>query len=76
MTVAFARKLLGSSNERRIKGYLPRVAEITALEGEFEKLTDDEAFKKQIRTEPAATISCPDPWLPALLSAGPIGHIW
>src|SRR6266498_5403994 len=54
MTAALARKLFGSSNERRIKGYLPRVAEINALEGELEKLSDDalrartEAFKKQV----------------------------
>jgi hypothetical protein len=54
MAGALARKLFGSSNERRIKSYLPRVAEINALEGELEKLSDDElrarteAFKKQV----------------------------
>jgi preprotein translocase subunit SecA len=54
MIGALARKLFGSSNERRIKSYLPRVAEINALEGELEKLSDDElrarteAFKKQV----------------------------
>src|SRR4051794_25626764 len=54
MTVALARKLFGSSNERRIKSYLPRVAEINALEGELEGLSDDalrartDAFKKQL----------------------------
>src|SRR4030081_3994309 len=54
MTVALARKLLGSSNERRIKSYLPRVAEINALEGELEGLSDDAlrartaAFKQQV----------------------------
>ena len=46
--------LFGSSNERRIKGYLPRVAQINALERELEKLSDDalrartDAFKKQV----------------------------
>src|SRR5262245_22186765 len=54
MSVSLARKLFGSSNERRIKGYLPRVAEINALEKDLEKLSDDalrartEAFKKRV----------------------------
>src|SRR5262245_46358657 len=54
MPVALARKLFGSSNERRIKSYLPRVAAINALEKELEKLSDEalrartEAFKQQV----------------------------
>src|SRR6267143_3518804 len=54
MIGVIARKLFGSSNERRIKAYMPRVAEINALEGELEKLSDEalrartEAFKKQV----------------------------
>jgi preprotein translocase subunit SecA len=54
MIGVIARKLFGSSNERRIKGYLPRVAEINALEKELEKLSDDalrartDTFKKQV----------------------------
>src|ERR1700675_2684047 len=54
MTIALARKLFGSSNERRIKGYLPRVAQINALEKELEGLSDEalrartDAFKKQL----------------------------
>jgi preprotein translocase subunit SecA len=54
MIGVIARKLFGSSNERRIKGYLPRVAQINALEKELEKLSDDalrartDAFKKQV----------------------------
>ncbi|HKA80070.1 MAG TPA: hypothetical protein VKD43_08545, partial [Xanthobacteraceae bacterium] len=54
MIGVIARKLFGSSNERRIKGYLPRVAQINALEKDLEKLSDDalrartEAFKKQV----------------------------
>src|SRR3954467_14576099 len=53
MAIALARKLFGSSNERRIKGYLPRVAQINALEKELAGLSDDalrartEAFKRQ-----------------------------
>ncbi len=41
MIGALARKIFGSSNERRIKTYMPRVAEINALEQELEKLSDD-----------------------------------
>src|SRR5436189_6414759 len=54
MIGAIARKLFGSSNERRIKSYLPRVADINALEKELEALSDDAlrartaAFKQQV----------------------------
>jgi preprotein translocase subunit SecA len=54
MIGAIARKLFGSSNDRRIKGYQPRVAAINALEKDLEKLSDDalrartEDFKKQV----------------------------
>ena len=54
MIGVIARKLFGSSNERRIKGYLPRVAQINALEKELEGLSDEalrartEAFKQQV----------------------------
>src|ERR1700736_328785 len=54
MAVAFARKLFGSSNERRIKSYLPRVAQVNALEKELEALSDEalrartDAFKQQV----------------------------
>jgi len=43
MTEAFARKLklLGGSNEYRIEGYRPRVAEINALEKQLEGRSDD-----------------------------------
>jgi preprotein translocase subunit SecA len=37
----FFRKLFGSSNERQIKGYRPRVDAINALEAEYSKLSDD-----------------------------------
>jgi preprotein translocase subunit SecA len=54
VTLALPRKLFGSSNERRIKSYLPRVAEINALEKELEGLSDEalrartEEFKRQV----------------------------
>src|ERR1700738_2945571 len=54
MIGALARKLFGSSNERRIKSYQPRVVGINALGQELEKLSDEalrtrtEAFKKQV----------------------------
>src|SRR6266852_4166131 len=54
MIGAIARKLFGSSNERRIKSYLPRVEQINALEKELEALSDEalrartETFKKQV----------------------------
>ena len=50
----FARKIFGSSNDRRIKGLRPRVEAINALEGEISSLTDKqlrartEEFRKQI----------------------------
>src|SRR6201991_3458759 len=54
MIGVIARKLFGSSNERRIKGYLPRVAQINALEKELAGLSDEalrartEMFKRQV----------------------------
>src|SRR6185437_10662436 len=54
MLGAVARKLFGSANDRRIRGYQPRVAAINALEAEVSALSDDalkartQDFKKQI----------------------------
>ena len=54
MLGALAKKLFGSSNDRRVKGYQPRVAAINALEKELSALSDEalkartEEFKKQI----------------------------
>jgi preprotein translocase subunit SecA len=54
MIGAVARKLFGSSNDRRIRSYRPRVDAINALEQELEQLSDDklrartEDFKKQL----------------------------
>jgi preprotein translocase subunit SecA len=54
MLGALAKKLFGSSNDRRVKGYQPRVAAINALEAEVSQLTDEalrartDAFKQQL----------------------------
>jgi preprotein translocase subunit SecA len=54
MFAGIARKMFGSANERRIKGYRPRVDEINALEKELEALSDEalrartEDFRKQV----------------------------
>ena len=42
MIGGLARKLFGSSNERRIRTYQGRVDAINALEPELAKLSDDE----------------------------------
>ncbi|MGD0314453.1 MAG: preprotein translocase subunit SecA [Xanthobacteraceae bacterium] len=54
MIGAVARKLFGSSNDRRIRAYRPQVAAINALEAELEQFSDEalhartDAFKKQL----------------------------
>src|SRR5215212_1387290 len=54
MLGAVARKFFGSSNDRRVRKYQPRVDEINALEPELIALTDEqlrartEDFKKQV----------------------------
>jgi preprotein translocase subunit SecA len=54
MIGAALRKVFGSSNERRIKSYRPRVDEINALEKELESLSDEalrartDEFKRQL----------------------------
>ena len=54
MIGAVARKLFGSSNDRRIRTYRPRVDAINALESELEQLSDEalrartDEFKKQL----------------------------
>ncbi len=54
MIGALARKIFGSANERRLRGYYPKVAAINALEPELEKLSNEalrartEEFKKQV----------------------------
>ncbi len=41
-------RLFGSSNERRLKGYRPKVAEINALEEEFKALSDEALKAKTV----------------------------
>ena len=54
MIGAVARKLFGSSNDRRIRAYRPRVDEINALENQLQALSDDalrartEQFKREV----------------------------
>ena len=54
MIGAVARKLFGSSNDRQIRTYRPRVEQINALEAELEALSDDalrartDEFRKQL----------------------------
>jgi preprotein translocase subunit SecA len=54
MLGAVARKLFGSANDRRVRAYQPRVAEINALEAEVAALSDDalkartDEFRKQL----------------------------
>src|SRR5690242_6377497 len=54
MIGAVARKLFGSSNDRRIRAYRPRVDEVNALEPELEALSDEALrartaeFRKQL----------------------------
>ncbi|MBZ9939371.1 preprotein translocase subunit SecA [Mesorhizobium sp. BR1-1-16] len=43
---SLARKFFGSANDRRVKGYRPRVVEINALEAEYAALTDDQLRAK------------------------------
>src|SRR6202022_2116837 len=67
MIGALARKLFGSANERRIKGYLPRVEKINALEPELEKLTDEElrARTDDLKRQVAEGASLDDVLVPA-----------
>ncbi|QND50723.1 preprotein translocase subunit SecA [Phyllobacterium sp. 628] len=43
-----ARKIFGSSNERRVRGFKPRVEEINALEAEISSLTDEQLKAKTV----------------------------
>src|SRR5215213_588809 len=42
MLGALAKKIFGSANDRRVKGYRPRVEAINAIEPALERLSDDE----------------------------------
>src|ERR1700730_17839202 len=67
MLGSFAKKIFGSSNDRRLKGYRPKVAAINALEPEMLKLTDSELAGRTwtFREEFAAGKSLDDLLVPA-----------
>src|SRR5512138_1411065 len=54
MIGSLARKLFGTANDRRVRGYHPKVEAINALEPEIEKLSDEQLrtrtdiFRKQL----------------------------
>src|SRR5215203_4599011 len=56
MLGALAKKIFGSANDRRVKGYRPRVEAINAIEPEMERLSDDElrARTESFRSELAS----------------------
>ncbi|GAA2831444.1 protein translocase subunit secA [Aminobacter aminovorans] len=62
-----ARKIFGSSNDRRVKSTRPRVEAINALENELQALTDDQlrARTEQFRQEIANGASLDDLLVPA-----------
>src|SRR5260221_7894253 len=67
MIGALARKFFGSANDRRIKGYQPRVDAINALEPEIAALSDEalKARTAQFKQEIAAGKSLDDLLVPA-----------
>ena len=67
MFSSVAKKIFGSSNERRLKTYRPKVAAINALEPEIQKLTDDElrAQTEKFRAELKAGKTLDDLLVPA-----------
>jgi preprotein translocase subunit SecA len=67
MIGALARKFFGSANERRIKGYMPRVNDINALEGELAALSDEalKARTAEFRKELAEGKTLDDILVPA-----------
>ncbi|WP_089173313.1 preprotein translocase subunit SecA [Bosea sp. AS-1] len=67
MLGALAKKLFGSSNDRRVKGYQPRVAAINALEKEVAALSDEalKARTDEFRQQLAAGKKLDDLLVPA-----------
>jgi len=66
-----ARKIFGSSNERRVKSYNPRVAQIAALEEKVKALTDEQLAAKtaEFREELDAGKTLDDILVPAFAVA-------
>ncbi|MDB5509655.1 MAG: preprotein translocase, SecA subunit [Hyphomicrobiales bacterium] len=64
---SLAKKIFGSSNDRRLKGYNPKVEQIAAMEAEIAKLSDDElrAQTDKFKAELAAGKSLDDILVPA-----------
>ena len=50
-----ARKLFGSSNDRRVRSYKPRVDAINALEPQMKALSDEALRAKTVDLSPVAT---------------------
>ncbi|HET6376169.1 MAG TPA: hypothetical protein VFF88_08970, partial [Methylocella sp.] len=67
MLGSLAKKIFGSANDRRLKGYKPKVAAINALEPEMRKLTDSELAGRtqKFRADVAAGRSLEDLLVPA-----------
>ena len=67
MLGAIAKKIFGSSNDRRVKGYRPRVQAINALEPEMEALSDEalRARTDALKADLAAGKSLDDILIPA-----------
>jgi preprotein translocase subunit SecA len=67
MLGAVLKKVFGSSNDRRLKAYRPRIAEINALEPQFSALSDDQlrAKTQEFRAELAAGKALDDLLAPA-----------
>jgi preprotein translocase subunit SecA len=67
MIGALARKLFGTPNDRRVKGYQSRVDAINALESEIEKLSDEalKARTEEFRKELASGKTLDDILVPA-----------
>src|SRR3984885_9469835 len=65
------KRVFGSSNDRRLKGYRPKVAAINALEPEFEALTDDQlrAKTEELRAELKAAGKTLDDLIPPAFAA-------
>jgi len=67
MFAAFAKKIFGSANDRRLKTLAPKVAAINAMEAELAKLSDDEIRGQtaKFRAELAAGKTLDDLLVPA-----------
>ena len=51
MLGSYLKKVFGSANDRRLKGYRPEVAAINALEPEFAALSDEQLHKIALKVD-------------------------